>query len=112
MDKKELYEKAEKAVDMAFKVARESAEVVSRKAGEAAQITKLYLQKLNLEHRIAKQFGRIGSAVYEKAVRDGKASSWDAPVPALIEETQGLEKELADLEEKLAAAKRGSRKDL
>ena len=69
MDKKTLYDKAEKAINQAFEAAKQSVKVVSEKAGEAAHVTKLLIEKATLEHRVTKQFAQLGSRIYEKALR-------------------------------------------
>ena len=56
MDKQELYQKAEKALNQAFETAKKSIKVVSEKAGEAANITKLLVEKVTLEHRVSRRF--------------------------------------------------------
>ena len=110
MDKKELYERAEKALNQAFEAAKKSAKVVAEKAGEAANVTKLLVQKLNLEHQASKQFARLGSRVYEKAVRDGReVFLQDAEIRNLVEEARKLESELAQIEESLENEKKKNR---
>lgn len=94
MEKKVLYEKAEKAINQAFEVAKQSIKVVSEKAGEAAHITKLLIDKAALEHRITKKFAEIGHCVYEEAVRPEKQGSGEERVKALIEEAKKLDTEL------------------
>jgi len=65
MDKKELFERAEKALNQALEAAKKSAKIVAEKAGEAAQVTKLLVEKASLEHRVTKQLTRLGGRVYE-----------------------------------------------
>ena len=102
MDKRTLYEKAEKALNQAFEVAKQSAKMLSEKAGEAAHITKLLIEKVTLEHRVSKKFAEIGNQVCEKVLREGKnVSSSDSDLKRLIEETKQLEVELAQVEAKL-----------
>ncbi len=97
---KTLYEKAEKAINQAFETAKHSVKVVSEKAGEAAQITRLLIEKATLEHRVSRKFAQLGSRTYEKAVRKGeKQLSFNDPdVQSLIEETKQLDIELAQVE--------------
>ena len=100
MDKKSLYEKVEKAFNQAFEAAKQSMKVVSEKAGEAASVTKLHLEKAALEHRVSKKFAQLGNAVYEKAVRHGENSLdlTEGEFEKLIKETQDLDQDLARLE--------------
>ncbi len=99
MDKKTLYEKAEKAINQAFDAAKVSVNAVSEKAGEAAHITKLLIEKATLEHRVSKKFAQLGSRFYEKVTREGKKASFvDEDVKKLIEETKQLDVELAQVE--------------
>lgn len=106
MDKKALYDKAEKALNDAFKVAKESVKVVSEKAGEAAKVTKLLIQKANLEHQVSKQFAQLGSRVYEKAAHAGQSiSAADPEIRELIDKTKKLDSELAQVEANLQEEK-------
>ena len=99
MDKKALYEKAEKAINQAFKVTKESVQVVSEKAGEAAKITKLLIERAGLEHQMTKQFAKLGHQVYERASRGGKSATLsDSEIKDVIEETKKLDLSLAQVE--------------
>lgn len=102
MDKQELYQRAEKALNQAFEAAKKSAKLVAQKAGEAAHVTKLLVEKATLEHRVTKQFTRLGGCVYEKAAREGREPFLDDPeVRNLVEETKKLEDELSQVESTL-----------
>lgn len=104
MDKKELYEKVEKALNHAFEVAKQSAKTVSEKAGETAYLTKLLLEKMTLEHRVSRQFTKLGNTIYQKSIREGKeVSLQDEEVKKLLEETKQMEVELAQVEATLDA---------
>ncbi len=99
MENDSLYEKAEKAINSAFETAKQSVKTVSEKAGEAALVTKLLIEKAGLEHRVSKKFAQLGSKIYEKAQRKGEEISVnDAEIKTLIEETQKLDVELAQVE--------------
>ena len=102
MEKDSLYEKAEKAINHAFETAKHSVKTVSERAGEAAYVTKLLIEKASLEHRVSRKFARLGSCVYEKAQRKGEEiSAEDTQIKALIEETKQLDVELALVEAEL-----------
>ena len=103
MDKKEFYDKAEKALNTAFEAAKKSAKIVAEKAGEAAHVTKLLIEKVTLEHKVTKQLAKIGSHVYEKTSREGQN---DPDIKNLIEETRKLETELAQVEAALGEEKK------
>ncbi len=110
MDKKTLYEKAEKAINQAFDATKQSVKVVSEKAGEAAYITKLLIEKATLEHRVTRQFAQLGSRVYEKSLREGKSiSPQDQEIRDLIEETKKLDVELSQVEAALEMERKGKR---
>lgn len=99
MDKKDIYEKAEKAINIAFDTAKQSVKVLSEKAGEAAQVTKLLIEKATLEHKVSKKFAELGGRVYEKAIREGEEVSFkDGELKELIEQTKNLDVELAQIE--------------
>jgi len=99
MDKKTLYEKTERAINQAFEVTKQSVKVFSEKAGEAAHITKLLIDKATLEHRVSKKLSQLGSQVYEKAQKKGvKVTFDDAEIRDLIEETKKLELELGKID--------------
>jgi signal transduction histidine kinase len=99
MDRKTLYQKAEKAMNQAFEATKKSAKILSQKAGEAAHITKLLIDKVTLEQRVSKQFARLGSRVYEKTAHAGeKISTTDPEIRELIEQTKKLDSELAQVE--------------
>jgi len=107
VDKKTLYDKAEKAFNQAFEVTKQSVKVISEKAGEAANVTKLLLQKATLEHRVTKQFAQLGNRVYEQAVRKGESvSSEDVEIKKIIEDTKKLDVELAQTEAELEKEKK------
>lgn len=107
MDKQELYQRAEKVLNQALEAARKSVKLVAKKAGEAAQVSKLLIEKLNLEHRVAKQFTRLGGCVYEKAAREGRESLVQDPeILSLVEEAKRLESELSRIEAALESEKK------
>lgn len=106
MDKKEFFEKAETALNQAFEIAKKSAKVVAEKAGEAAQVTKLLVEKVTLEHQVNKQFVRLGGLVYEKAAREGKESLVQDPeVRSIVNAVKELEANLAQVEATLEEEK-------
>lgn len=99
---KSLYEKAEKAINQAFEATKHSVKVVSEKAGEAAQITRLLIEKAALEHKVSRKFAQLGSRIYEKSERQGETVSLeDAEIRNLIEETKQLDVALAQVEAEL-----------
>lgn len=105
-DKKSLYEKTEKAINTAFEVAKHSVKAVSEKAGEAALVTKLLIEKAGLEHRVSRKFAQLGSKVYDKSLRRGEVFSMEDPeIKFLIEETKKLDIELAQVEAELEKEK-------
>lgn len=110
MDKKSLYEKAEKAFNQAFEAAKLSVKTVSEKAGEAAQITKLLIEKAALEHKVTKKFAQLGSRVYDVA-RQEKASLdlQEDSLKVLLQEIQQIEGELAKVETALESEQRGKK---
>ncbi len=101
MDKHELYQKAEKAFNQAFELTKHSVKIISEKAGEAAHITKLMIDKATLEHRVTKQFAQIGSRVYEKSAQGAGVSEQDGEIRNLIEETRRLDGQLSQVEAEL-----------
>ena len=111
MDTKTLYEKVEKAFNQAFEAAKQSAKLVSEKAGEAAHITKLHIEKASLEHRIARKFSKLGSQVYEKAAKEGNVNlDLNAEEYRVqIDETRKLDAELAHIEALLEQEQRARR---
>jgi len=107
VNKEEFLRNAEKALNQAFEAAKNSAKVVAEKAGEAAHVTKLLVDKVKLEHQVTKQFARLGGRVYEKAAREGeKELLQDTEIRDLVEETKKLEKELSQVEANLESEKR------
>lgn len=110
MDKQELYQRAEKALNQALEATKKSVQLVAEKAGEAAQASKLLVEKLNLEHRVTKQLARLGGCVYEKATREGRESFIQDPeIRNLIEEARKLESELARVEASLQSERKQKR---
>ena len=106
MDQKTLYEKAEKAINQAFQVAKKSAKVISEETGKAAHTTKLLIKKVNLEHQVSKKFAEIGNRVYEKALSESRQISLeDSDLRVLIEDTKRLEGELSQVEANLKQTK-------
>lgn len=99
MDKKEFYEKSEKIINESFEVIKKYAKILAEKTGEAAQITKLMAQKIALEHQMAKYFSKLGSRVYQQAVRQGESVSLaDSEVKGILEEIKKLDTELGQVE--------------
>ena len=110
MDKKTLYEKAEKAINQAFDATKQSVKVVSEKAGEAAHITRLLIEKATLEHRVTRQFAQLGNRIYERSQREGKSvSPQDPEIRDIIEETKKLDVELSQVEAALEIERKGKR---
>ncbi len=109
MDKNELYEKAEKAFNQAFELTKHSVKIISEKAGEAAHITKLMIEKASLEHRVTKKFAQIGSRVYESSAQGGSLQNQDSKIGQLIEETRQLDTQLSQVDAELTS-ERGKRK--
>ena len=102
MDKQEIYRKAEQAFNQAFEAAKASAKLVSKKAGEAAQVSKLLIEKLKLEHKVGKKFTELGNRVYDKAVREkGGSILEDAEVERLIDDARKLDDQLTEVESSL-----------
>ena len=98
MDRKTLYDKAEKAIHKAFEIAKTSVRVVSAKAGEAAQVTKLLIEKASLEHRLAKRFTELGYRVYQKAGSSEGSIIMDEDIRSLVKAVQKVDKELSEVE--------------
>lgn len=110
MDKKSLYEKAEKAFNQAFEAAKVSVKTVSEKAGEAAQITKLLIEKAALEHKVTKKFAQLGSRVYDGARQEGaRVDLSETGIQGLLSEIRQVEIELAAVEAALENERRGKK---
>lgn len=108
MDKKEFYKKSEKIINETFVKVKWYAKVAAEKAGEAAHITKLLLEKVALEHQLAKRLSQLGSKVYQEAVREGKTISLeDSEIKKVVEETKRLDAELAQVEATLEIERKG-----
>lgn len=103
MDKNELYSKAEKAINQALEATKSSVKMLSEKAGEAAHVTKLLIDKATLEHRVSKKFAQLGSRVYEQSVKQGKTVTLeDAEIKEIVEQTKKLDAELSKVEATIA----------
>ena len=111
MDKKTLYEKTEKAINQAFEAAKQSVKTVSEKAGEAAHVTKLLIEKATLEHRISKKFAELGNRVYEKSLREGQNAAFsDSDIKNIIQDTTKLDVELSQVEATLEQERKTKQK--
>lgn len=107
MDKKEFFEKAEKALNQAFDTAKKSVKLVAEKAGEAAQVTKLLVEKVSLEHQVNRQFTRLGGRVYEKMADEAKTPLIrDPEIQDLVNGVRKLEAELSQVERTLETEKK------
>ncbi len=107
MEKKEFFDKAEKALNQAFEAAKKSAKLVAEKAGEAAHVTQLLVEKASLEHRVNQEFTRLGGLVYEKAARQGKESFLkDDEIQRLVGAVQMLETQLSQVERSLESERK------
>lgn len=108
MDKKEFYKKSEKIINETFVKVKWYAKVAAEKAGEAAHVSKLLLQKLALEHQLAKRLSQLGSKVYQEAVREGKVISLEDPqIKKIVEETKKIDAQLAQVEASLEVEQKG-----
>ena len=93
---KTLWQRVSEGFDRGMELAAKSAEALAEKAGEAAQITKYKLEVIRLEHQISRKFARLGSVIYEKAIREGEKNPMrDPEVINLIEDVKRLESDLA-----------------
>ncbi len=111
MDKKTLYEKAEKAFNQAFDATKQSVKLVSEKAGEAAHVTKLLIDKATLEHRVTKEFAQLGNRIYVRAVRQGKGIEANDPeIKKLIDGIKRLDSELGQVEATLEKERKEKKK--
>ena len=111
MTKEDLYKKAEESLSQAFEAAKHSVKVVSEKAGEAAHITKLLIEKATLEHKVTKQFTKLGSKIYGMAEAKSSANPLEnVEVKAIIEEAKKFDKELNAVEATLEKEKSRSKK--
>jgi SMC interacting uncharacterized protein involved in chromosome segregation len=107
MDKKELQETAEQIINKAYEMTKKTAKAISEKAGEAAHVTKLMVEKITVEHKISQKMTRLGNSVYGEISNDGKDSlALTGDVKQLVGEIKGLEGELAQLREELSKARR------
>lgn len=112
MDKNELYGRVEKAFNQAFDATKASIKVVSEKAGEAAQITKLMIEKVSLEHKVSKKFAEIGSLVYEQTEKKGEPLNMsDESIKKLIQQTKALDAELQKVEASLEQERKAKKKE-
>src|SRR3989338_8704707 len=99
MDKRELYQKAEKIMNQALESAKHSAKVVKEKAGEETNITKLLIEKATLEHRVSKKFAELGHAVYEKSSNAENQDLFkDKKIQGLLKEAKQIEDEIDRIE--------------
>ena len=103
MDKKEFYQRSEKIINETFEAIKKYVKIVAEKTGEAANVTKLLVQKTALEHQITKACSQLGSKIYDKAVRKGESFNLaDADLKAVVDEIKKLEQQHADVETVLA----------
>lgn len=107
MDRNDYWKEIEKALNQGFEAAKKSAKFVSKKAGEAARITKLLAEKLKLEHQIGKKFAELGHKIYDRAIRENvRPGGADSEVDHLIEEARVLDEKLNSVESKLEEERR------
>ncbi len=93
---KTLWQRVNEGFEKGMDLAAKSAEAFAEKAGETAQTTKYRIEIMRLEHQISRKFARLGSVVYEKAIREGeKNPTRDPEVINLIEDVKRLETDLA-----------------
>ncbi len=110
METRSLYEKAEKAFNQAFEAAKQSVKTVSEKAGEAAQITKLLIEKAALEHKVTKKFAQLGSRVYDGARQGGQSVDLqESSVRNILDEIRQYEAELTRVEAALENEQRAKK---
>ena len=92
-----LYDRVVKGMEVAFETARKSAETLMEKAEDTAEVIKLRLEKARLERDISKKFSELGSRLYEKAVREGKADGIlkEPDLQSLLEDLTRMDRDLA-----------------
>lgn len=93
---KTLWQRVNEGFEKGMDLTAKSAEAFAEKAGETAQMAKYRIEIMRLEYQISRKFARLGSMVYEKAIREGeKSPTRDPEVINLIEDVKRLETDLA-----------------
>ncbi len=94
-----LWRRITENVDAGLAATLGAIKVASEKAAETSHVAQQKYQKGALQAKIMRQFGELGSKIYEKALReDVKNPMEDPEVQALIEEIKPLDQELARIE--------------
>lgn len=91
-----LWQRAGEGFEKGMEIAAKSAEAIAEKAGETAQVTRHKLDVIRLEHQISRKFAKLGSVVYERAIREGEKNPMrDPEVISLVEDLKRLDSDLA-----------------
>ncbi len=91
-----LWQRISEGFEKGMEIAAKSAETLTEKAGETAQVTRHKLEAVRLEHQISRKFAKLGSIVYERAIREGEKNPMrDPEVINLIEDLKRLDADLA-----------------
>jgi len=89
------WDRVKKGLDKALEATRKAAKVVSDKAGETAQITKLSVEAMTLEHQMSKKYAELGNLTYQWIAKDKKGSlTSQAKVEKIVEEAKKIEEKL------------------
>ena len=96
---KTLWQRVSEGFDRGVELATKSAEAFAEKAGETAQATKCRIEIIRFEHQISRKFAKLGSVVYDRAIREGEKNPMrDLEVVNLIEDVKRLEADLAQVQ--------------
>ncbi len=92
---KKTWDRVKEGLDKALEAARKAAKIVGDKAGETAQITKLSVEAMTLEHQMSKKYAELGNLAYQWMAKGKKGSlASQVKVKKIVEETKKLEEQL------------------
>ncbi len=94
-----LWRRITEGVDAGLAATLGAIKVASEKAAETSHVAQQKYQKSALQARIMREFGELGSRIYEKALRhDVKNPMEDPEIQTLIDSIKPLDQELARME--------------
>jgi hypothetical protein len=97
-----LWKRITENVDAGLAATLGAIKVASEKAAETSHSAQQKYQRGALEARIMREFGELGSRIYEKALRqDVKNPMQDPEVQSQVEKIKALDQELAMIEARM-----------
>ena len=106
-----LWNRIAEGVDAGLAATLGAVKAAGEKAAETSHVAQQKYQRSALQGKIMRQFGKLGSTIYEKALReDVKNPMKDPEVQALVQKIKVMDQELAMMEATIEQESREKKK--